>query len=243
MSPLLVSAIVLFVSLAIFTMFFLTYIHFKNTAKRFGQKYFGTSDIEEVVRISEEEYQQTPKSLSNMEPVILNRLKHDFPSLNVNELKSIAETNIINSLNAIEQKDVSVLTNKNERVTTWVKSKIADLKKGESVHFDSIKIHKTVINKYEKDDKCATIYLQTSLEYLFKKNEGIYKKIQTRFKTEFIYIIDASKLKDHEKALGLNCPNCGAPIIKLGNKKCVYCDTHVEDIVNKTWNINNIEEY
>lgn len=229
--------------LVIFVVIFLTFIHFKNAAKQFTQEYFGTSDIKEAIKISEEEYQETPKSLSNMEPVVLNRLKNDFPSLNINEIKRIAESNIINSLNAIEQKDVSVLTNKNERVTTWVKSKIADLKKGESVHFDSIKIHKTVINKYEKDEKCATIYLQTSLEYLFKKNEGIYKKIQTRFKTEFIYIIDASKLKEHEKALGLNCPNCGAPIIKLGNKKCVYCDTHVEDIVNKTWNINNIEEY
>lgn len=178
-----------------------------------------------------------------MEPIALNRIKNDFPSLNINEIKSMAETNIIDVLNAIEKKDVSILTNKNEKVTTWVKSKINDLKENEVVHFDSINIHKTVINKYEKNESIATIYLQTSLEYLFKKNDGIYKKIQTRFKTEFIYIIDASKLLETEKSIGLNCPNCGAPITNLGSKKCVYCDTYVEDIVNRTWIINNIKEY
>ena len=71
-------------------------------------------------------------------------------------------------------------------------------------------------------------------------NNNIGKKVQDRFKLEFIYIIDESKVEESKRVLGLNCPNCGAPIISLGEKVCNYCGTGIKDLVKKTWNLNNI---
>ena len=66
------------------------------------------------------------------------------------------------------------------------------------------------------------------------------RKKQDRMQSEFIYIIDADQVQG--KAIGLNCPNCGAPIKNLGNKHCEFCDTKVVDIVKRVWILNSIKE-
>ena len=57
-----------------------------------------------------------------------------------------------------------------------------------------------------------------------------------------IYIIDENKI-DYHARVGLNCPNCGAPIKNLGLKTCDYCGSGVIDIVKKTWFLNNFREF
>ncbi|MBO5138463.1 MAG: hypothetical protein J6B89_02355 [Bacilli bacterium] len=185
---------------------------------------------------------ETPKSLSSMEKFILPNLMNDFPDLNIQQIKSMAESSIIECLNAIEKKDTASIKGYGDKVISYVNSRISDLG-SDIVCYDSIKIHKTVLNRYSKTDSIATLYLQTSFEYLYKKNNNSYRRVQDRVKTEFIYIIDESKIGDGVRAIGLNCPNCGAPITSLGDKKCHYCNSANLDIVRKTWNLNNFSLY
>ena len=208
------------------------YFIVKRKAKRFLGEYFNASTFKEALEKSEIESEETPKSLSSMDTIYLEKLKKDFPDLNINELKSDCEKVIVDVLKAIENKDESVLLS-SEKINSFIKSKITD----NQVYYDNIKIHKTVLNKYEKKEDIATIYLASSVEYI---SNG--KKHQTRFKVEYIYIIDSLK-NENIRALGLNCPNCGAPIKTLGHKKCDYCGTGVIDIVKKNWIANNIKEY
>ena len=42
--------------------------------------------------------------------------------------------------------------------------------------------------------------------------------------------------------LGLNCPNCGAPLPGLGAKKCIYCDTPIVEYNLRVWNFSRVEE-
>ena len=209
-------------------------------ARKFLKEYFNANNFKEAFENSEKETAETPKSLSSMDSIYLDQIKKDFPDLNINELKSESERVIIDTLNAIEEKDKDALIS-SKKVNSYIKSKIADLKDG-SATYDDIKIHKTVVNHYEKRDGVATICFASSLEYFYKKDDEAGKKIQTRYKCEYIYIIDSLKVGD-VKALGLNCPNCGAPIKTLGHKYCEYCNTGVIDIVKKNWTINNIKEY
>ena len=58
----------------------------------------------------------------------------------------------------------------------------------------------------------------------------------------FIYIVDDRQVSKREKTIGLNCPNCGAPLRGVGQRVCVYCGSGTEDIVKRTWVINNIAE-
>lgn len=217
------------------------YLYIKRKVNGFTLKYFGTSNLKDAIEMSELLDSETPKSLSSMESISLNQIKKDFPDLNINELKSVVEKSILDCLGAIESKDVNKIDIKSDKVISWIKSKIKDLRNKE-IKYDKIKFHRTVINRYEKEGGIATIYFQSALEYFYKENNEIGRKVQDRFKLEFIYIIDESKVEESKIVLGLNCPNCGAPITSLGEKVCNYCDTGIKDLIKKTWTLNNINK-
>lgn len=205
------------------------------------KRYLGTTNLKKAIQLSEIQNQETPKSLSGMESIAIPLINKDFPDLNINELKRLAESSIISYLNILESKEYKEIDNSSDKVKGFIKSRLADLNKKDTVRYDSIKVHKTIINKYENNNGIATIYFQTSLEYMYKKNDEPFKKIQDRFVTEFIYIIDTDKLGRKIKAIGLNCPNCGAIINNIGNKRCNYCGTGIVDIVSRTWYLNNVD--
>lgn len=208
--------------------------------KKLLRTFFNASSIKEAFENNEKDINETPKSVSSMDSLYLSRIKKDFPELNINELKSESERVITDTLNAIEKKDTEALIS-SKKVNSYIKSKIDDLKDANAI-YDHIKVHKTVVSNYEKSSSVATITLASSVEYFYKKDDEVGKKVQTRFKCEYIYIIDSEKV-GNVKALGLNCPNCGAPIKTLGHKYCEYCSTGIVDIVKKNWIINNIKEY
>ena len=217
-------------------------IFITRKVRGFLMTYFNTPSLKQAIENSKIEDENTHKSIASMESVYLDRIENDFPDLNMNELKSKAEANIMNVIDTIESKNIDHLKNKNEKIVAYTQHKIDDLK-DKKVDIDNINIHKTLLNKYDVNNGIATITFASSLEYFYKKGSEIGHKIQTRFKTEFIYIIDASKLHNNVKGLGLNCPNCGAPVKTLGHKHCEYCNSGVIEIVKKVWVINNIKEY
>lgn len=216
------------------------YFFVKKKFNAFTMKYLGTTDIKSVIEQAQIEDEEVPKSLSSMDSIYLEQIKKDFPDVNINELKRMSEKVILDCYGAIESKDSSSL--KNEKVKAFVDSMINDIGK-DVVSYDSFKIHRTVVSKYEKNNGVATIYFGSSFEYYYTKGDSIRKKVQDRCKCEFIYVYDVDKVSQSKKVLGLNCPNCGSPIKDLGTKNCSYCGTGVVDIVRKVWNCNDIVRY
>ena len=210
---------------------FVVFIYFfiKNKLKNmFGQ------DISSIIKQARIEDEMIPKSLSSMDSIYMPLLQEDFKDLNINEIKRMAEKNILDILHALETKDTSNLKGKMKKIA---EIKIEDSKK-KIYTFDNIKIHNTVLSKYQRNQSIATITISSSFEYI--SND---KKVQDRAKVEFIYIIDELQLKPNQNVIGLNCPNCGAPIKMLGNKYCSYCQTGIKDIVKKSWICNDVTFY
>ena len=221
------------------TFLLFVYFYFRYKFRKIAKHYLGTTDIKKVLEKAELENENTPKSLGSMDSIYLENLKHDFKDININELKRLAESVILEIFNCLQTKDLSKLSTKNEKIIAYVKNKLNDF---QDTDISNMKIHQTVLNKYEKEKGIATIYLATSFEY-FKKENGIKKKVQKRIKTEYIYVIDSNQVKGFLKALGLNCPNCGAPIKSLDKKVCSYCQTGIVDLVKKSFVLNDIYEY
>lgn len=168
-----------------------------------------------------------PKSISSMESIYLSRLKEDFPLLNLHEFKSMTEETIREIFKAIESGSETFDNTKINNFITHMKNK--------NIKARSLKIHKTSLINYEKNAEVATITLGVSLEYM------ALTKVQTRLKIEYVYTIDSSKVKSAR--VSLNCPNCGAPIRKIGHKYCDYCKTGIADVISRTWVLNRIKEY
>lgn len=233
---------ILIVLLIIIVIVGIAFFTAKKKLSMFLNRYFHTTSLKSAIEISEIGYENTPKSLAGMDKIALPLIKSDFPNLNINELKGMVESTIISYFRMLENKEYEDIKYASEAVKSYIKSQVEDVKKHDDVVYDSIKIHKTVISKYEKKNGMAVLSFQTSLEYLHKKGQNSLKKIQDRISTEFIYIIDASEVNSKTKGIGLNCPNCGAPISNLGNKVCEYCGTGVVDLVKYTWLLNSIKK-
>lgn len=227
--------------LIIFIILFIVIIYIYFKVKIFFKKNFGKSihELGGIIETAREVEKDRPKNTSSLESLIIPRLNTDFPDLNINELKSMAEQSILGVLQSIEDKKID---NKYTRskVVAWINERINDYKDS-NVSFKNVKIHRTVMNKYENKNGIATIYLQTSLEY-YLNNRGKSDKIQDRYQTEFIYVLDSSKVDEEDKLLGLNCPNCGAPIRNKSETKCHYCNTVGLDLVSRVWVLNKIKQ-
>lgn len=234
----------LIILLIIFSVLFfcviLIFFKVRNKLSEFSKTAFGTEDIIKGIKNQELETISEAKTLTGMEKLDLPRLMNDFKDLNINELKRESEKKIVKCLNAIETKDIKNI--KEEILKVWINSRLEDLKDN-NVSYDDIKFHNTILNRYEKNDAIATIKIHTALEYIYSKNNKSPQKVQTRFELEYIYIIDEDKISSQVKGIGLNCPNCGAPIKNLGSKSCSYCGSGVIDIVKRTWVLNNIKEF
>lgn len=232
--------IVLVLTIIVLTLGFVAYFGIKRKIQNYTNTLFGTNTLKEAMQQAKLNEENTPKSVTGMEPLQLPYLIKDFPNIEINEFKKMAESSILKTLKNIEDKNNEKIPNSSEKVSNYIQSKIDDNTK--MISYDSIKIHKTVLNRYQKETGMCKVEFHTSLEYYLKKNNET-KKIQSRFKTEYIYIINESKLNNNLSGIALNCPNCGAPIQNLGQKKCSYCGTGVIDLVKRTWILNDIQEF
>lgn len=205
------------------------YIYLKNKVKEI----LG-SDLKDIIKQARLEDEELPKSVSNMDSIYMDGLLKDFPEININEIKRLAETNILDILNAVELNNTDKLKGK---MKVLAQTKIED-NKDKKINYDNIKFHKTVLSKYQRNKEIATIIIGCSFEYMLND-----KKVQDRAKVEFVYIIDEQEIDPNQKLIGLNCPNCGSPIKTLGNKYCSYCKTGIKDLVKKSWTCNDVTFY
>ena len=66
-------------------------------------------------------------------------------------------------------------------------------------------------------------------------------KNQTVYEVSLVYVQDIDKV-GADSGLGINCPNCGAPIKNLGMKFCEYCGTGVVEVNERAWKFNSVNE-
>lgn len=210
-------------------------VSIKNMFRNYGISPMKLSDILKEARLED---QDVPKSLASMDSVYLERIKKDFPDININDLKRKAEEVLLNCLKAIESRDTSKLKGK---IKEYCDAIIED-NKGHKIRYDNIKIHNTVVSKYINDNGISTIYFSSSYEY-FLNTDGKSVKKQDRVKCEFIYVYDIEKVEESKKVLGIHCPNCGSPITSLGEKSCSYCGSAVKEIIGRVFVCNDIVRY
>nr|MCR4616976.1 zinc-ribbon domain-containing transport protein [Lachnospiraceae bacterium] len=196
--------------------------------------------------------EQPPKSVSGVTSIILPAINRDFPDFDYNEAKARAEAVLVSYLQAIATKDKEVLSEGYDELRTKLENHIRELlNKNYTECFDNIKIHRTEINNYSKTKGRCIITFQTSVEYMHyvKDEEGKLisgdeqVKEQSKYNVDMIYVQDRDAGDNNYQAgMGLNCPNCGAPLKMLGAKKCAYCGTPIMELNIKSWNFSDVKE-
>ena len=178
--------------------------------------------LRELVRSAqagELQQEDQPKSLSGMTSIYLPQILRDFPEFNWEEQQAAVEAKVKLFLEA-------------QNVETA----------------GAVRIHRTVISRYQKYGGTASILCETAENGhvcggVYRKQEPqkmtqVHKK-QTVCAAELLYVYDPGL---SGAAASVICPNCGAPVEKLGVKQCRYCGSvlHVSGIM--AWTVQNVRE-
>lgn len=214
------------------------------------QKETGISGINPITSLrnfskeSEISNSTTPKSVNAMTTLLEPQILGDFPYFNKEILFAKIESDLNTIFSSIENLNCEKCLEL-ELIQDSLEKEIQDYKdQGVVIKYDNIVFHRHGIKSYLKADGMATITTSSSVEYNFydsrRKDNSSYKT-QTRYTCKYVYIYDLSKLpKNLEKeTFILNCPNCGAPLVNLEKRECVYCGSHLEEINLKTWKISS----
>jgi hypothetical protein len=193
---------------------------------------------------------QEPVSLSGMDRIFTPQIQADFPELNLDELKKRAERLAFTTLVAIDARDTGRLSESHELYLAQVKQYLERLKAlGQLEQYGEITIHRVVVSDYQKREGTCRIRFQLAVGAQYRKadKDGRLMAGQntiTQFKVEIeaLYVQN----KDHpgslvSSALAVNCPNCGAPVPSLGEKRCQFCGSAIEPINNKVWTFSRFE--
>lgn len=253
-STLILILIILILTLIVIGCIYYGIYQLKKKVRQFSRQAFGTDSLKEGFEQIEKEYEITPKSVSAMTSVCLPRIKRDFPDFSYDEMKAKANNVLTSYLLGLSTLSAAALTEGNSELKNKLQNEIQIWKsKDKAPHFDSIKIHRTEISNYTKRAGRCIITFQSSVQYhqYVTDHEGHVVSgnkdalFQSKYDTDLVYIQDRKLLEDAHlgnDSLGVNCPNCGAPITNLGAKYCEFCGTGVVEINIHAWQFDDVRE-
>ncbi|MGN0551550.1 MAG: zinc ribbon domain-containing protein [Acutalibacteraceae bacterium] len=225
----------------------------KAKMREASQTFFGTDSFIEGYKNQQSVLADTPRSIPSMTGIYLPQIQRDFPDFNYTQFKASAQSVLLSFLNCIESKSEYSGGHASQNLHNQVKAIVDDLTSGGfTVKYDSPKIHRTEIARYVKAKGICSVYFQSAIEYYYSKYDQSGKitdgsedlKRQTVYEIELNYIQDAAKANagTTNNALGVTCPNCGAPVTNLGSKYCEYCGTGIKEINIYSWSFNSVSE-
>lgn len=242
------------ISLAVLLLLFLAAValvlYVKRKTREISRTLWGTDTLAEGAERMRREYASTPKSVSAMTSLLLPNITKDFPDFEYHEMRERAQNLLISYLRALSEKNAGLITDGTAELKEQARHEISMLDaQGRREFFGQIKIHRTEISQYKKSAGRCIITFQSALECIHYVEDGDGKvlegtreyKYQTRYNVDLVYIQDRNLVEDErDLALGVNCPNCGAPLSSLGAKACEYCGTPLIEINIHAWSFVNV---
>ncbi len=243
--------VVLVLLLALVGIVYYAYRTIRNKIRAFSRTAFGTDSLREGFQKVEADYAATPKSVSAATSLYLPRIMKDFPDFHYDEMKKRAENVLVSYLHSIDSNNMALLAEGTNELKNQLEMQLEMLRsREERVHYEQIKVHQTEINQYRYQKGRRSIVFQSAVEYYYYRTQGgnvtagsRNTKEQSKYNVECIYIQDRDFVENvDDAALGVNCPNCGAPLSGLGAKVCAYCGTPVMELNIRSWNFSDVKE-
>ena len=227
----------------------------KQTVESFSSAVFGVKSLKKGLEQQADVLAETPKSVAGMTKIYLPQIEKDFPEFNWMEFRQKADNMLKQVLAAIDGNDITGLSESSPELRDQIRLHIEDLqRRGLREHYSAVRIHLTEISHYIRQQGLCVIRLQSAVEYYHSVEngdpgqksdllEGSRERLeQTKYETELVYIQDARLMKEKSSAMSLTCPQCGAPVTRLGSKFCEYCGCGVTPVNIHVWSIHKVNK-
>ncbi len=243
--PLAIIAVLSIIILVIF-------LYLRGKVRRFSREAFGTDDFVKAAKDIERS-SESARAIHGMTDIYLPMIKKDFPEFDYEVFEGRVEGVIKSYLAAITARDLSKLTpDCSDSLKNTTLGIIRGLEANDHIReYSDITIHQTEIARYDKNGATVTILFNSAVGHYDVTRDGsgrtvagsAEKKRQTVYDVALVYAQDVRKMSSfNATAMGVNCPNCGAPITNLGQKFCEYCGTGVREINVRSWSFESIKE-
>jgi len=195
----------------------------------------GLGSLVRMIKDADLNAQITPKSVSGGDSIFLPKIMKDYPQFNADLAKSVIENCIRDIFNALHTGDMSAFKEKyNEKVYSQCEM---FLRKYGQISVTGLKVHRTAISGYKKSYGTSTIKFQTAFQYETAGSKDSKRVNQEKFETEYTFRVTEV---DGVTNTALRCGYCGAPVARLGEKTCTYCDNEIILNLEKAWEITDI---
>ena len=224
----------------------------KAKLSKVSREMFGTSDIIKGLNEQNKQLSETPRSLHSMTDVYLPSIQRDFPEFDYEHFRTGAQAVLRGYFNAVSTGSTDTLP---KEITLSLKDHIREIivnlgENRQRQYYLEPVLHDTQIARYIKSGGAVTVLFNIAVgmySYLEDENGKVINgskdtKLQTVYEVELLYVQDADKMGVYSEALGLNCPNCGAPVRNLGMKFCEYCGTGLIEVNTRVWKFNAVNE-
>lgn len=223
----------------------------KNKLRDVSRSLFGTNNFIDGINKQKAEMSETPRSLHAMTSIYLPQIMRDFPQFDYELYKNKTKSLLRSYFTAVQTKKASALSEEcSLTLKNYVQGIIEDLNaRNVKQIFREVVIHDVQIARYIKTGATVTILFELSVgHYSYIEDESgavVFGekslKQQSVYEVGLVYVQDAEKFGADE-SLGINCPNCGAPITNLGSKFCEYCGTSIVESNERAWKFDSVRE-
>lgn len=234
-----------------------TFLKIKRKIENTSNALFGTPDVLEGVVKAKQQIERAdigapePKSVSGMTRLLEPQILRDFPDFSWIEFKGKAENMLYSAFVAITEQNLSHLTeDASKEVFNELQSRLTENRaNGVREFYKDIEIHQTEIANYRKLAGKRSITIQSSVGYLYYKEKDGHtigghqdRRTETKYTIELEYVQDVTQLTGEATAFGTTCPNCGAPIARVGQMYCEFCGSGVTPVNIRVWSLHKFYE-
>lgn len=182
-----------------------------------------------VLKKADLEAETTPKSLSSAEPLLLDRIRRDFPEYN----PELIRQRVTKDARTFYESAQAGRCLYGDGVSDQLKGRLAS-----SLPPDvdrDIRVHKVALSAYDDSSQDRVLTFQAAAA--FKDPGGVTR--QRRLILKYLAAWSTDTVTGVKRA---NCPNCGAPVPAVGSKVCQYCGTALKVWAGTQWLLTDIRE-
>ena len=182
-----------------------------------------------AIKKADLEVETTPKSLSSAEPLLMDRIKRDFPEYNPELIRQRVTKDALTfyeSAQAHECLFVDGISNQlRERLPSFLPPDV----------LGNIRIHKVALSAYDDASEDRVLTFQAAAA--FRDSGGVTR--QRRLVLKYLAAWSTDTVTGVKRS---NCPNCGAPVPIVGSKVCQYCGTALKVWAGTQWLLTDLRE-